>query len=202
MPPDKTFTPELDEQSQELIIVSNRCPVSNLKKGVESISIGGLTSALHQVAMEKDSTWVFVADNNNYDHLKAGESVPGISYQLHPVRCPEKVYKGYYNGYSNSLIWPLFHYSPDKCIFNDADWLNYKEVNESLANDIAEIAKQKPNALIWIQDYHLLLVASHLRKLGVTNRIGFFLHIPFPTYEIFRILPQRKELLEALLAYD
>lgn len=190
------------DSEHELIIVSNRCPVSNLRKGADSISIGGLTSALHQVAMEKDSTWVFVSDLGAYEHINAGDDVPGINYKLHPVKFPDKIYKGFYNGYSNSLIWPLFHYFPDKCLFSDQDWDNYKTVNQGLANKIAEIAKAKPNATIWVQDYHLLMVADYLRRLGVENKIGFFLHIPFPTYEIFRILPQRQELLKAMLAYD
>ncbi len=186
----------------ELIIVSNRCPISNLKKGAESISIGGLTSTLHQVAMEQNSTWVFVTDPGNYEYIHSGEKVPGINYKFHPVKFQDKVHKGFYEGYSNSTIWPLFHYFPGKCIFNDTDWSHYQEVNESIANNIAQIVKDKPDALIWVQDYHLFLVASYLRKLGVINRIGFFLHIPFPTYEIFRILPQRTKLLNALLDYD
>ena len=152
--------------------------------------------------MEQDATWVFVSDNANYEYIKSGEEVPGINYNLVPVKFPEKVYKAYYNGYSNSLIWPLFHYFPDKCLFSDQDWEHYKTVNEEIAKNIAEIAKAKPNAKIWIQDYHLLLVADYLRKLGVGNKIGLFLHIPFPTYEIFRILPQRQELLNAMLCYD
>lgn len=188
--------------SHEIIIVSNRSPINDLKKGSESINVGGLASALHQVAMEMNTTWIFVADNDDYRYIQSGKPVPGITYKLHPVLITEKEYKSYYEGYSNSTIWPLFHYFPGKCSFKDEDWVTYRETNRKIAVEIAQIIKDKPDALIWVQDYHLFLVAKFLRELGITNYIGFFLHIPFPTYEIFRILPQRQEILKSLLDYN
>ncbi len=190
------------ENDQEIIIVSNRSPIDDLKKGSQSINAGGLASALHQVAMEMHATWIFIADNNDYQYLNQHKSVPGINYTLFPVLINEKEYKSHYAGYSNSTIWPLFHYFPGKCGFKDEDWHAYCEVNRKIAEAISKLIKDKPNALIWVQDYHLFLVAKFLRELGVKNYIGFFLHIPFPAYEIFRILPQRKEILQGLLDFN
>lgn len=188
--------------NEEIIIVSNRAPISDFKKGVSTVSIGGLTTALHSVALESSSaTWIFAGDANECKQLEE-MAPPGMEYKLRPVEVQTKEYSAYYGGYSNSLIWPLFHYSPDKCVFKAGDWEHYKSVNYKFAVEIAKEAKDKPNAVIWIQDYHLFLVAKYLREMGVENSIGFFLHIPFPTYEIFRILPQRSEVIEALLYFD
>lgn len=192
---------QTDFQKDKIIIVSNRCPISDFKKGSESVSVGGLASALHRVAMQSDADWVFCGDQSQVELLSKFQP-PGLKYKLHPVAVTEKEYKAYYGGYSNSLLWPLFHYSPDKSTFRGDDWDYYKDINKRIADYIAVIAKANPNALIWIQDYHLFLVAKYLRRQGVENRIGFFLHIPFPTYEIFRLLPQREQVMEALLYVD
>lgn len=207
------------EKPNELIIVANRAPISDFKKGAESVSVGGLTSAMHRVAMEGNATWVYATDINNFHSLAMGHTAgnsfdklgrparvrftaPGMNYDLSPVIISDKEYRGYYNGYSNSLIWPLFHYFPDKCLFRDEDWNHYVSVNKKFAEHIAGLVKENPDAMIWIQDYHLFMLAKYLREEGVTNPIGFFLHIPFPTYEIFRILPQREEVLDAMLQMD
>ena len=186
--------------NSELIIVSNRSPVSDFQKSNAQFTIGGLASALHRVAEKKKATWYFGTDQNL--DLSEYESPKSLDYELKPVPIGKKEYKSYYAGYSNSLIWPLFHYSPDKCVFSQEDWINYQNVNKKFAMEILNSLEENPDATIWIQDYHLFLVAKYLRQFGVKNKIGFFLHIPFPTYEIFRLIPERRELLQAMLAFD
>lgn len=185
----------------EIIIVSNRAPITDFKNGNSKVSIGGLASALHRVAKANSTNWVFASNTFGYQMLDF-ESPKDLGYKLSPVTINNKEYKGYYEGFCNSLIWPLFHYFPEKSSFKEDDWKHYQNVNKKFAAHILEITKGKPNTKIWIQDYHLFLLPKYLRNLGIKNPIGFFLHIPFPTYEIFRLIPWRKEILESLLNTD
>lgn len=189
----------IQAENNEIIIISNRAPVSDFKKA--SVSVGGLTSALHRVAMESEGTWFFSADLKDYEYLCKNPPAD-LGYALEPVHIEDTEYRYFYEGYSNSLIWPLFHYFPDKCFFRDEDWEHYKNVNAKFADSIAEYVADKPDAVIWVQDYHFFLLPKYLRDRGVKNQIGFFLHTPFPTYEIFRLLPQRVEIVESLLGAD
>lgn len=107
---------------------------------------------------------------------------------------------GFYYGYSNEIIWPLFHDLPSFCNFNPAYWHAYQSVNTKYAKQVSQISKA--DDFIWVQDYQLICVASELRKMGNTQNIGFFLHIPFPPLDLFLKLPQRFSILEALLSYN
>ncbi len=185
--------------TQKLIIATNRAPVTNIYQGPKKLTIGGLVSAMHGIAVEREAIWIFASDDNISNSY---ESPKALGYTLKPVNISKKDYKFYYEGYSNSLIWPLFHYFPSKCLFDEENWTSYKKVNETITNKIAQSALENPDASIWIHDYHLLLAANLLRQQGVKNKISFFLHIPFPTFEIFRLLPQREEILRSLLAND
>lgn len=190
----------MTKDKARLIIASNRAPIADYYKGT-GLTVGGLATALHRVAIDQNATWIFSADVGE-DKLVGYKSPENINYTLCPVAIGKKEYKAFYNGYSNSLIWPLFHYFPDKASFGGDDWASYQAVNKKFAIQILEVLEENPDATIWIQDYHLMLVAKYLRQFGVKNRIGFFLHIPFPTYEVFRLLPQRQEILEAMLSID
>ncbi|MEH9036077.1 trehalose-6-phosphate synthase, partial [Klebsiella quasipneumoniae] len=106
----------------------------------------------------------------------------------------------YYNQFSNAVLWPAFHYRLDLVSFQREAWEGYLRVNAMLADKLLPLIE--PDDTLWIHDYHLLPFASELRKRGVNNRIGFFLHIPFPTPEIFNALPPHAELLEQLCDYD
>jgi len=117
-----------------------------------------------------------------------------------PVFLSQRQVDGYYNGFCNRTIWPLFHYFPLYTQYNDAYWKAYRRVNELFRDAVAEIAS--PEDTIWIQDYQLLLLPRLLREQLPEAKIGFFLHIPFPSSEIFRLLPWREELLEGLLGAD
>lgn len=184
----------------DLIIVSNRSPVADFLKPSGQMTVGGLATALHRVAIENNATWYFGTDSGA--DLSGYKSPKSLEYTLKPVQIGKKEYKSFYSGFSNSLIWPLFHYAPNKCEFSNDDWIHYQSVNKKFAVEILNSVEENPDATIWIQDYHLFSVAKYLRQFGVKNKIGFFLHIPFPTYEVFRLLPQRKEILEGLLAFD
>lgn len=187
------------ESKNNVVIVTNRAPLSDIFKGTSKLTIGGLVSAMHRVASSRQTKWVFTYEGLIPENYKSPKEV---GYILEPVMVNKKEYKSYYEGYSNALIWPLFHYFPGKCAFSDEDWLNYKHVNNQIAKKIFSGIEGSLESTIWIHDYHLLLTASYLRALGSHNRIGFFLHIPFPTYEVFRLLPQREAVLKALLAND
>ncbi|MDU7295841.1 MAG: trehalose-phosphatase [Klebsiella pneumoniae] len=112
----------------------------------------------------------------------------------------ERDHDEYYNQFSNAVLWPAFHYRLDLVSFQREAWEGYLRVNAMLADKLLPLIE--PDDTLWIHDYHLLSFASELRKRGVNNRIGFFLHIPFPTPEIFNALPPHAELLEQLCDYD
>jgi trehalose 6-phosphate synthase len=112
----------------------------------------------------------------------------------------EQDHDEYYNRFSNAVLWPAFHYRLDLVDFQREAWEGYQRVNATLADKLLPLIE--PDDIVWIHDYHLLPLASELRQRGVNNRIGFFLHIPFPTPEVFNALPPHAELLEQLCDYD
>ncbi len=196
----------------KLIIVSNRLPVtfsaSAGRLHVEK-SVGGLATGLqsyvesfHQSAPDREIRWV------GWPGINGGRGVGrkirnyrnGI--RLHPLFFSQQTKEEYYDGFSNKVIWPLFHYFPDRCIFKESYWQAYKRVNMQFSREIAKIAK--PGDIVFVQDYHLMLVPRYLRKIRPDIAQTFFLHIPFPSIELFRILPTdwRNELLQGLLGAD
>ncbi|MBN4688397.1 trehalose-6-phosphate synthase, partial [Escherichia coli] len=106
----------------------------------------------------------------------------------------------YYLGYSNRVLWPVFHYRLDLADFNTAYLAGYRRVNQLCARQLLPLLK--PDDLVWVHDYHLIPLAAELRKLGCNNRIGFFLHIPLPPPLILAALPGHEWLVSALFAYD
>ena len=115
-----------------------------------------------------------------------------------PVFLSKDVAEGFYNGFSNEVLWPLFHYFPEEINFNENSWLMYVSANESFASEVLSHCKQADQA-IWIHDYQLMLLPKFIRKELNMAKIGFFLHIPFLTSEIYRVLPVRKEIMEGIL---
>src|SRR5438045_5116801 len=131
------------------------------------------------------------------------EATRDAGYQVVPVALSEAEREEFYYGYSNEVIWPLFHDLQNFCNFEPAYWQAYKQVNERYADAIARCAQ--PDDFIWVHDYHLMYVARALRQQSVSRTISgltFFLHIPFPPYDIFSKLPQQQRLLRALLQFD
>jgi trehalose 6-phosphate synthase len=109
-------------------------------------------------------------------------------------------YEGYYNGFSNKVLWPLFHYLLNFIEYRRADFDAYVRVNAKFAKDLVPLLE--PDDLIWVHDYHLIPLASELRKAGVTQPIGFFLHVPFPDFDVMQVLPDRDYILRSMCAYD
>ncbi len=187
-------------------ILSNRLPVSIKKsKGQLSFvpSIGGLATGMRSIYKEYGGKWIgwtgISSDKLNITEIKQIdkmlETEGCVSLQL----TKEEV-NLYYLGFSNNIIWPLFHYFVQYIECNLKCWDAYKKVNQKFAEKALEILDD--NDTIWIHDYHLLLVPEIIKakKPGVT--IGFFLHIPFPSFEVFRIIPWRKELIKGMLGAD
>jgi trehalose 6-phosphate synthase len=108
---------------------------------------------------------------------------------------------GYYHGYANRLLWPLCHLLPGKVYLKEFYWQSYKKVNALFADAIIEEAPKK-GGFVWLQDFHLALCAAYIRKSRPDLRLSIFWHIPWPPYDVFRAAPQRRELLEGMLAND
>lgn len=190
-----------------LMIVSNRLPFV-LQQGADGTwqftpGAGGLVTALLPILRARGGVWVGwpggSAEQSSLD-TAIENNKQQASYELQPVHLdPDEVDK-FYNGFSNEIVWPLFHDLQSLCIFDPAYWHVYRRVNQRYAQTIAQT--RRPDDLIWVHDYHLMHVAHELRALGVENRMAFFLHIPFPPLDIFAKLPWRDSVLRALLCYD
>jgi trehalose-6-phosphate synthase len=121
------------------------------------------------------------------------------NYSSVPVFLEKKMADAFYNVFSNGILWPLFHYFPEEIEFDEESWLNYKEANRAFLRELLNIYKE--NSSIWI-DYQLMLLPRFAREKLPNSKIGFFLHIPFLSSEIYRVLPPRKEILEGVLGSD
>lgn len=119
---------------------------------------------------------------------------------FHPVFLSEAEIENYYEGYSNSTIWPLCHYFYAYTLYKSRFWEAYREVNRRFCEEICRVVE--PGDRVWVQDYHLMLLPGMLREAMPDLCIGYFHHIPFPSYELFRILPERARLLRGLLGAD
>jgi trehalose 6-phosphate synthase len=179
-----------------LVIVSNRVPdVSD----ASSPRAGGLAVGVAD-ALVPGSLWFGWSGRQVPERSEEVRSMEaeGITYAT--IDLAEEDYRAYYLGFSNGTLWPLFHMLPSFVTFDPSAYAAYKEVNEEFARALLKLLR--PDDLIWIHDYQLLGVAAALRRLGVGNRIGFFLHIPFPAPALFDLLPPGDELLKGLLAHD
>jgi len=188
------------------IIISNRLPIQ-LQIGNGTIkaipSVGGLATGMKSVHSGGDSLWIGWSGLTDEEIPK--ELITKIDKALakhgsSKVNLSEEEVNGFYFGFSNRAIWPLFHYFLQYAEFELDHWLTYRSVNQKFADAIIEKADE--NDTIWIHDYQLMLVPKMVREKRPNLSIGFFLHIPFPSYEIFRTLPWREEILEGLLGSD
>ncbi len=192
---------------RRLVIVSNRLPVVLARSnGVLQIQpgSGGLVTALAPVLRNRGGLWVGWPGTIDEDEEEVGPLVKQMSkragFSFHPVLLNSREVDLYYHGFSNEIIWPLFHDLQSRCNFNPDYWRSYQEVNRTFARKVMEQVHE--DDYIWVHDYHLLQVAKGLRELGCKAPLGFFLHIPFPPLDIFIKLPWRFQVLRALLEYD
>lgn len=191
---------------QRLINVSNRLPVTFGK--TISKSSGGLISALEGFQQDYDFKWVgwsggHVADaarRSDADRRRKVAEELKERFNYIPIFLNKEDVEQYYTGFSNTSLWPLLHYLPSYAQY-DRRWFDaYRKVNTIFADTVAEVADH--GSLVWVHDYHLMLLPEMLRWRRPDLKIGFFLHTPFPSYEIFRCHPNRRELLKGLLGAD
>lgn len=195
----------MQDKQGTVVIVSNRLPLTIVRTGKKTELIpgsGGLVTALAPVLSDRGGIWIGwdgTTNGQSQEKLFQKESIRS-GYRLIPVALSTRQVELYYEGFSNATLWPLFHDFLDRCQFQPDTWEMYCRVNEQFAQ--ATVAQSSPHDLIWVQDYHLMLVGSYITRQRVTRKTAFFLHIPFPPWDLFMRLPWRKELIEGLLHYD
>ncbi len=188
------------------IIISNRLPVQlQISNGsINAIpSVGGLATGMKSVHSGGESLWIGWSGLTDEDTPEELEDDIDIALKEHgcaKVKLNSDEIDGFYYGFSNRTIWPLFHYFLKYSEFELNYWDTYKAVNQKFADAIIENSDE--NDTIWVHDYQLMLVPQMVREKRSDTTIGFFLHIPFPSFEIFRTLPWREEILEGLLGSD
>ncbi len=188
------------------IIVSNRLPVSVTKvdnKLVFTASSGGLATAMSSLGSSVEQSWIGWPGISSED-LTGSDKIAITrklkEYNCIPVFLSRDHIQKFYEGYANDTIWPLFHYFQSLATYDAQYWKAYQAVNKLYAKAVTKHAAV--TAKIWIHDYHLMLLPELIRATLPESAIGFFLHIPFPSYEIFRLLPERREIIEGLLGAD
>ena len=185
-----------------MVIVSNRLPVTiRVQGGNASLvaSSGGLATGLRAYHQRGNGPWIgWPGDESRLSAPQRREVRRAMRAQrLSPVSLSVQEIRAFYEGFSNSVLWPVFHHLLDRLPLDSRDWPAYRNVNERFADAVAR--QYHPGDLIWVHDYQLALVPGMLRERLPGARIGFFLHIPFPAREVFRVLPWRREILEGML---
>lgn len=190
----------------KLIIVSNREPYVRRKGKLEKTA-GGLVSALDPVMQKSGGVWVAaeweakgVSELGRCTRVMVPPDIP--SYTQKSIHLTPAYENNYYNGYSNRFLWPLCHMTVDRIYLRRSYWTAYKKVNSLFAEAILEEVGGNEDTVVWLQDYHLALCARSIKEVNPRLIVIQFWHIPWPPYDIFRICPQRRELLEGLLAND
>ena len=188
------------------IIVSNRLPIriSKVENSYKfEATSGGLATGMKTIHEQADSLWVGWP-GIGIDEIEKEAWIPLekdlISIAYSPVRLDKEEVDNFYYGLANKCLWPLFHYFIEYSIFSESHWASYVAVNQKFADRVLE--DLAPGDTVWIHDYQLLLCPQMIRAVRPDVTIGFFLHIPFPSFEIFRIFPWREELLKGMLGAD
>ncbi|KAJ8969008.1 hypothetical protein NQ317_003938 [Molorchus minor] len=207
-----------------MIVVSNRLPfvLQRNKEGnlVRKSSAGGLVTAVAPVVINGNGLWVGwpgihlddpnepipESDPSDITPTAGLKSEKVVAVQIDPV-----IFDAYYNGCCNATFWPLFHSMPDRATFKGEYWRAYVRANKEIADctitALKSLPKDMPDVpLVWIHDYHLMLAGNSIRQaaeeLDIPCKLGFFLHIPFPPWDIFRLFPWSDEVLQGMLACD
>jgi trehalose 6-phosphate synthase/phosphatase len=202
-----------EEQKRRLIVVSNRLPFQLLEKNSQVVmkeSDGGLVSALKSYFDASNGVdfesmwWIGSAEfpEKRWKKYLSQDTAGTQSFQVHPIFVERKTYNRYYNGFCNATLWPLFHYFPSFVEFDEETFKSYELVNEQFAATLLDILR--PNDILWIHDYQLMLLPGMIRAKVPEATIGYFLHIPFPSFEVFRMLhrPWKEKIVNGLLGAD
>ena len=188
----------------KIIIVSNRLPIKVVKKNGKMLfrqSSGGLATGVSSIHKTRETSWlgwpgIISRSSAEKDRIKNELAQKGFI----PVFLTQKKVEKYYEGFSNRTIWPLFHYFSQYTVYDESLWRVYENVNHYFAEEVLKIYDE--GDMIWVHDYQLMLVPEILRQRIPEAPIGFFLHIPFPSFEIFRTLPWRHQILDGMLGAD
>jgi trehalose 6-phosphate synthase len=182
----------------QTLLISNR--VAEPSRG--GAMPGGLAAALY-AATDKNGAW-WIGSSGKHPKDNSGEAPIHMKTigtgKLVTVDFPASLYRNFYNGISNSAIWPILHDRADLLHYDERFFHAYSEINDLMADAVARVAQ--PDALIWIHDYHFFMLGECLRRRGITNPIGFFLHTPFPTSSVLSCMPQHKQIMKSMAAYD
>ena len=189
------------KKTRKLVVVSNRGPYrQEVTRGRERWvrSAGGLVAALDPVLQERGGVWVSAKQAKDFDTV----AVPGprLEYDLAYISLSKATQRGFYEIVSNAVIWPLLHSFPPTIRVGNAPWKSYLTANKQFAEVVLQ--SSHGNDLVWVQDYHLMLVPQLLRAERTRAKIGWFCHVPWPPAHLFGILPWRNEILDGLLGAD
>jgi trehalose 6-phosphate synthase/phosphatase len=191
----------------KLIIISYELPIMLEPNSDQSFLMTpkahARTSGLEDFHKAQKTVWFGRPGLNKGEVSPADRKKHAEAYKeknCYPVYLGKKEHERFLDGFSNRTIWPLFHYFTQNAIYREELWKAYVKVNRAYAKVV--LPHLKAGDRIWIHDYHLMLLPSMIREQFPEVSIGFFMHIPFPSYEIFRLLPWRKEILEGLLGSD
>jgi trehalose 6-phosphate synthase/phosphatase len=190
-----------------LVVVSNRLPLTLRKSDqgwITERSSGGLASAMAPLLRRNGGIWIGWSGETQTDDDGEGRQAVLEDWarkeQCFAIELPAEIASRFYEGYPNETLWPVFHCFPSQLRFEADAWDAYVEANRIFCRAVVE--RYQPGDLVWIHDYHLLLLPQMLRAELPDAAIGFFLHIPFPPGEVFPVLPRREELLQGLLGAD
>jgi trehalose 6-phosphate synthase len=180
-----------------LIVVSNRVAVPSRENGNLA---GGLAVAVRSLLKRQEGIWFGWSGTVSTDDDVTTKTIQhgGLTYVVTDLADAD--YQEYYNGFANRVLWPILHYRLDLAEFSRRDLSGYRRVNAHFANQLNKLLQ--PDDVIWVHDYHLIPLAKMLRDHGHRNRIGFFLHVPFPPPDILTALPNHEWLIPQLSAYD
>ncbi len=186
-------------KAPSLIVVSNREPYTIKRDGRLEKTVGGLVSALDPVMCSARGVWIASTRARKGIKVEVPPEAPSYTMKLVPVSGRD--FEDYYDGYSNSFLWPLCHITLDRVYLRDRYWEGYRKVNQLFADAVVEEAQGR-KTFVWLQDYHLALCAGYIKEKNPGLKLSLFWHIPWPPYDVFRACPHRRELLRGLLAND
>jgi len=187
--------------ARKLVVVSNRGPLRRVKSGGKrrwERSAGGLVAALDPILRARDSVWVAFQEAD--DEQWVGIEEAGLGYATGSISLSRSVQQGFYEGVSNAVLWPLLHSFPPTIRIGTAPWEAYVAANRAFCDGV--LRETGEDDIVWVHDYHLMLLPGLLRRQRPQLRIGWFCHIPWPSSDLFGILPWRGTILDDLLGAD